>query len=85
MDTKKTAWDIQEKYNQIQKDPDRSKVLAIHAMLGFDDGETYTEQDYQRAITFLEEGMAINRDSSDGIFTKAIQWCKIRSISCETN
>lgn len=75
---------IQEKYNRLLNDPDRSKILAIHALLAHDDGETYTEQEYQKAIAFLEERIATDGDTSDGFRAKAVQWCKTRSRSCAT-
>ena len=66
-------------YSKLQKDPDKSKILAIHAMLGYDDGYSYTERDYQRAIAFLQDGLETIGDTADGFIAKAVEWCKTRS------
>ncbi len=82
--TEKDAVWFAENYEKIQKDPDRSKILSIHALFAFDDGEAYTEQEYRKATAILEKEMETQGDTPDGFIAKAIQWCKTRSGSCTT-
>jgi hypothetical protein len=70
--------DFHEAYKELRKDPDKSKILCIHALLGFDDGWTYTEQDYQKAIKHLETGMNEIAGGSSEFFNNAILWCRER-------
>lgn len=73
------AMQFLDSYKKLEKDPDKSKILSVNALLGYDDGGDYTERDYQRAIAFLEEGLETVGDTADGFIAKAVAWCKTRS------
>ena len=73
-----------EAYGELRKDPDRSKALCIHALLGYDDGRTYTEHDYEKAIEHLEMGMKDIAGGSSDFFSEAIRWCQTRAKSLQS-
>ena len=68
-------------YVKLWDDPDRSKVLTIHAIVGYEDGNDYTERDYEKAIERITEAIAKNGDTEDGFLYKGILWCRARATA----
>ena len=71
-------------YQKLLELGDGGKVLAVNAMLDYEDGTAYTERDYLRDISILETLKATEGDSKDGMIDRAIQWCKTRSMPAES-
>lgn len=66
-------------YNKIKKNPDRSILLSFYALLGLDDGQEYTETEYQQAVLHLETGLKKAHSNAEAdLLTEGIHWCKTR-------
>jgi len=68
-----------EGYKEALRDPDRTKVLSLNALLGYDDGKEYTAEEYKQVANDLEWAASELGLQESAMIIKALQWCKDRS------
>lgn len=67
-----------ESISPLQSDNDKSKILSVYALLKYDSGAKYSENDYRRAIAWIKAGIAETGDTTDGFMQEGIEWLKER-------
>ena len=68
---------------RIQQEADRSKYLAILAILGYDDGRIYSAQEHCAAAEWLRKGHPPRTASEKECLERALQWLSAHSSSTE--
>ena len=60
---------------KLEKDPDKRRLLAVCALLNYDDENEYTIADYQNAAVILDAVLLkIGGDTEDCFIEKGKQW-----------
>lgn len=60
----------------LQAFKDKSKLLSVYALLGYEDGDEYSPTDYKRAMARIRARKVKTGDTVDGFMQRGIEWLK---------